>query len=54
MAKYKAAPSILQVAPIGKQKCATLGSTLLFSVTQRIVTGKVAELHEKIRRVRVS
>ena len=45
-AKYRALPSMLQVAPIGKQKWATLRSTLLFSVTQRIVTGRVAELQE--------
>lgn len=46
-AKYNALPSMLQVAPIGNENCATLRSTLLFSVTQRIVTGKVAELHKR-------
>jgi hypothetical protein len=46
-AKYKALPSMLQVAPIGKQNWATLRSTLLFSVTQRIVTGRVAELQKR-------
>ena len=38
---------MLHVAPIGKQNWATLRSTLLFSVTQRILTGRVAELQGK-------
>jgi hypothetical protein len=43
-ASYSAVPSILTVAPIGKTKRATLGSTLLMSLTHFIVAGRVAAL----------
>ena len=44
MAWYKLVPSILMVAPTGKTKPATSGSTPKCSSTLSIVTGKVAAL----------
>jgi len=44
---YKAVPSMLMVAPIGRRKRVMRLSTLLFSSTQRIVMGNVIELWQK-------
>ena len=44
IAKYIPLPSMLHVAPIGNMNIETWQSTLLFSETQRIVTGRVAAL----------
>ena len=46
-ASYKAVPSMLIVAPIGKQNLATRGSIEFFSSKQLMVMGKVAELQGK-------
>ena len=45
-ASYRAVPSMLTVAPIGRTSLATLGSTPFFSSRQWKVTGSVAELEE--------
>ena len=43
-ASYRAVPSMLMVAPIGRTKRAIFGSTPFFSSRALIVTGRVAEL----------
>lgn len=45
-ASYKAVPSILMVAPIGKTNLVIRGSTLFPSSKQLIATGRVAELED--------
>lgn len=54
MASYKAPPSILIVAPSGRTNLLIRESTLLFSSTQRIVVGRVAELKNHIRKDKVN
>ena len=43
-ASYRAVPSMLMVAPIGRTNLEILGSTPLFSSRQFMVMGSVAEL----------
>ena len=43
-ASYRAVPSMLMVAPMGRTNLAILGSTPFFSSRALIVTGRVAEL----------
>ena len=43
-ASYKAVPSMLMVAPMGRTNLEILGSTPFFSSRQFMVTGSVAEL----------
>ena len=43
MASYKAVPSMLMVAPMGRTNCEILGSILFLFSKQSMVTGNVAE-----------
>ena len=43
-ASYRAVPSMLMVAPMGRTNLEILGSTPFFSSRQLMVTGRVAEL----------
>ena len=47
-ASYRAVPSILIVAPMGRTKRVILLSILLFSSRHRNVTGNVAELKRQV------
>ena len=45
-ASYRAVPSMLMVAPMGRTNLEILGSTPFFSSRHFMVTGRVAELDE--------